>query len=102
MAVVVYFVILVVAFFVLIVLPQRRRLAAQRALVSTLREGEEVMTTSGIYGTIRSLSDATLELEIASGVVVTIARGAVAQRLGEEAGQGTPEETPAAPAEPAE
>ena len=35
----------------------------------------------GIYGTIRALDDATVEVEIAPGVVVTVARGAIAAEL---------------------
>jgi preprotein translocase subunit YajC len=81
MVIAVYIVVLVAAFFFLIVLPQRRRMAAHQALMATLQLGDEVITSSGIYGTIRSLGDATIDLEIATGVTITIARGAIAQRI---------------------
>ncbi len=38
------------------------------------------MTTAGIHGTVREIHETTLRLEIAPGVVVTLARGAVSQR----------------------
>jgi len=79
-AALIYLAILVVAFFLLIVLPQRRRMAAHRALVDAMSVGDEIVTTAGIHGTVRRLDEATLELEIAPGVVVTLARGAVSQR----------------------
>ncbi len=79
-AALIYLAILVVAFFLLIVMPQRRRMAAHRALVDAMEVGDEIVTTAGIHGTIRRLDEATLELEIAPGVVVTLARGAVSQR----------------------
>src|ERR687887_582303 len=41
--------ILVAAFLLLIVRPQRRQMAAHRALVESLRVGDDVMTSSGIY-----------------------------------------------------
>lgn len=88
MAALIYLVILVAAFFVLIVLPQRRQASAHRALVASLEVGNEVMTTSGIFGTILALDDTTAELRIAPSVTVKIARGAISQRV-------------AAPAEPA-
>jgi preprotein translocase subunit YajC len=77
-----YLGILVVAFLLLIVRPQRRQMAAHRALVASLRVGDEVVTSGGIYGTIRGLDDGTVDLEVASGVVLRVARGAIAQRVG--------------------
>ncbi|HMG27403.1 MAG TPA: preprotein translocase subunit YajC [Acidimicrobiia bacterium] len=76
-----YLGILVAAFLLLIVRPQRRQMAAHRALVASLQVGDEVVTSGGIYGTIRSLDDGTIDLEVASGVVLRVARGAIAQRI---------------------
>jgi preprotein translocase subunit YajC len=81
MVIVVYLVILVAAFFFFIVMPQRRRMAAHQALMASLEVGDEVITTSGIYGTVRTIDDATVGLEVAPGVMLTVARGAVAQRV---------------------
>jgi preprotein translocase subunit YajC len=79
-----YLGILVAAFLLLIVRPQRRQMAAHRALVASLRVGDEVVTSGGIYGTILGLDDGTVDLEVASGVVLRVARGAIAQRVGPE------------------
>ena len=57
---------------------QRKRVAAQQqALQESLTVGMPVMTTSGLHGTVRALHDATLDLEIAPGVVVTFVRQAI-------------------------
>jgi preprotein translocase subunit YajC len=77
-----YLGILVAAFLLLIVRPQRRRMAAHRAMVASLQVDDEVITSGGIYGTIRKLDDEAVELEVASGVVLRVARGAIAQRVG--------------------
>lgn len=77
--------ILVAAFLLLIVRPQRRQMAAHRALVASLRVGDDVMTSSGIYGTIRGLGDLTVDLEVSPGVVLRVARGAISQRVEAEA-----------------
>jgi len=98
-AALIYLAILVVAFFLLIVLPQRRRMAAHRALVDAMSVGDEIVTTAGIHGTVRRLDEATLELEIAPGVVVTLARGAVSQRRRPEP-PASPEGPPAPPEGP--
>ena len=76
----VYFALLALAFFFLIVRPQRRRVTQHRAFVSALELGDDVVTTGGIYGTIRALRGDAVELEVAPGIVLTCARAAVAQR----------------------
>ena len=70
---------------VLFILPQQRRLRAHQALTARLEVGDEVMTTSGLFGTIAALADDVVHLEIAPATVVRVARGAVARRMGEEA-----------------
>ena len=76
-----YLGLIVVAFLLLIVRPQRRQMAAHRALVASLQVGDEIVTSGGIYGTIRGLGDGTVDLEVASGIVLRVARGAIAQRV---------------------
>jgi preprotein translocase subunit YajC len=79
MVILVYFAVIALAFFLLIVLPQRRRTNAHRALLTALQVGDEVITIGGILGTIRALDDEKIELEVAEGVVITVARNAIAQ-----------------------
>ncbi|OMQ14631.1 preprotein translocase subunit YajC [Modestobacter sp. VKM Ac-2676] len=74
------FVLLALAFVLLIVLPARQRKKMQanaKALQESLTVGTPVMLTSGIHGTVAGLGDGTVDLEIAPGVVVTVARPAV-------------------------
>ena len=78
--IVLWLVALLAAFFFLIVRPQRRQMTAHRALVESLAVGDEVISSSGIIGVVRALHDETLDLEIAPGVVVKLARGAVGNR----------------------
>jgi preprotein translocase subunit YajC len=68
-------------FWLLLIRPASRRQKEVRVMQSALNVGDEVMLTSGIYGTVRSLEDDRVHLEIAAGVVVEAARGAVGQRL---------------------
>jgi preprotein translocase subunit YajC len=64
----------------LFVLPARQRRTMQaraQALQESLAVGTPVMTTSGIHGTVVSLAETTVDLELAPGVVVTFARPAI-------------------------
>jgi preprotein translocase subunit YajC len=81
----IYLVLLVAAFFFLIVRPQRRQQAVRRQLLATVGVGDEVITNGGIFGTVVDLDAETLELEIADGVVIKVARAAIAQKLTEPA-----------------
>jgi preprotein translocase subunit YajC len=65
----------------LFIRPQQRRNRQMQAMQSTLGAGDEVMTGSGIYGTVVEVNDenGTIDLEIAPDVTVTFARGAVAK-----------------------
>jgi preprotein translocase subunit YajC len=80
---VVYLAILAVLFFVLIVVPQRRQLSARRSLVASLEVGDRIITAGGVYGTVRALDDETIQLEVAEGVQIQIARQAVNSRVSE-------------------
>jgi preprotein translocase subunit YajC len=75
----------IVACVLLFVVIPRRRLRAVEALQSQLAEGDEIMTTGGLFGRITRLEQDTLELEIAPGTVVRFARGAVSRRMGDTA-----------------
>jgi preprotein translocase subunit YajC len=73
----------IVACVMLFVVLPRRRIRAVEALQSQLREGDEIMTTGGLFGRISRLDQDTFDLEIAPGTVVRFARGAVGRRLGD-------------------
>lgn len=77
MAGVLFFLFLILAMWVMVVLPQQRRQRAHRQLVSALDVGQDVITTAGVYGTIRALDGDIVGLEIAEGVEIRIARQAI-------------------------
>jgi preprotein translocase subunit YajC len=61
---------------------QKRAAAEQQSLLSSLEPGDRVMTTSGLYATVADTSDdATIDLEIADGVVTTWLRQAVREKI---------------------
>ncbi|MDR3003894.1 MAG: preprotein translocase subunit YajC [Acidovorax sp.] len=70
----------VVLYFVMI-RPQMKRQKEQRAMVDALAKGDEVATNGGLLGKINDLNEQFLFLEVASGVVVQVQRGAVLQVL---------------------
>lgn len=70
----------------LLIRPQQRRSRAQKALQRSVEEGDEILTTAGIYATVVEIDedDGTVTLEIAPGTHIKVVRGAIAQRLTED------------------
>lgn len=66
-----------VALWLLLVLPARRRQNAVQEMQSGLQVGSRVVTSGGIFGTVSSLAEDRIGLEVADGVVLSVARGAV-------------------------
>ncbi len=80
----------------LLIRPQARRARELAHMQSTLEVGDEVMLTSGIHGTVRGLDEGVAQVEIADGVTIRVARGAIGQVVHEV----EQDETPAATDEP--
>jgi preprotein translocase subunit YajC len=60
---------------------QKRAMQATIDLHESLRIGDKVQTTSGLHATIARITDDTVDLEIASGIVTTWVKMAVAARV---------------------
>ena len=77
---------LLALFWLFIIKPQRRRLHDQRELHQSLDVGDEIVTMGGLLGYVRGINedDDTLEVEIAPGTNVRVARRGVAAVLSPE------------------
>ena len=75
------FVLIVLVFWFLVVRPARRQQQKLAATQSAVQVGSEVMLGSGIYGTVTSVGDETLQLEVAPGTSMKVARQAVVRVL---------------------
>ena len=61
---------------------QKRAAQQQQQLQGSLAEGDRVMTTSGLYGTVADASgDTTIDIEIAPGVVTTWLRQGIREKV---------------------
>jgi preprotein translocase subunit YajC len=67
--------ILILYFFM--IRPQVKRQKEHRALVESLKKGDEVQTMGGLMGRITEVGDNFVKVEVADGVEVTVRRSAV-------------------------
>jgi preprotein translocase subunit YajC len=59
---------------------QNKRMKQMRDFSSALNVGDRVVTSSGIYGTVQHLDDASAWLEVAEGTTIRIDRRAIAMK----------------------
>jgi preprotein translocase subunit YajC len=78
------FAIMLLIFYVIVLLPMRRRQKKIQDFQSSLKVGDKVLTTGGIYGVITRLSDGSVQVQIADRVRIEIARAAIAGYQGQE------------------
>jgi preprotein translocase subunit YajC len=70
-----------IVFYFLLIRPQQKKMKQQQQLLSAIQEGDEVMTTAGMYGFVNAIDGDTVWLEIAEGVEIRMLKGAIAKRI---------------------
>jgi len=85
-----------VAMYFLLIRPQRRRQREQIAMQQAVQVGDEVMTTSGIYGFITEFDGDIAWLEVDDDVQIRIARAAIQRKVDTAKGEtAVPTDAPA-------
>lgn len=71
-------------FYFLILLPMKRRQKKIQEFQDSLKVGDKIVTTSGLYGRVTRVNDKTLQVEVADRVRVEMSRAAVAGYQGQD------------------
>ncbi len=71
------FALVLAIFYFVILLPMKRRQKKVQEFLSALKEGDKVVTTGGIFGSIAKVGEDKISLQIAPNVRVDVARAAV-------------------------
>jgi len=72
------FILVFAVFYFLLIRPQQKKAKEHQAMINNLKKGMRIITSGGIYGTIQSIDDTTIGLEVAEKVKIKISRGNVA------------------------
>jgi preprotein translocase subunit YajC len=78
------FAIILAIFYFLILLPMKRRQTKIQEFQDSLKVGDKIVTTGGIYGKITRVTDKILQIEIADRVRIDVSRAAIAGYQGQE------------------
>ena len=68
----------------LMIRPQQKRAKQHQEMQSGLSEGERILLTSGMFGTVAHVGERQLIVELAPGVEVTVLKGNVARTVSAE------------------
>ena len=71
-------IVMLVVFYFLLIRPQQKRQKKHQSLLSALKAGDEVITSSGIFGKITEIQGASLTVEIAKNTKIRILKHYVA------------------------
>jgi preprotein translocase subunit YajC len=87
-------VLIVLVFWFLVIRPTRKRQQQMSSVQSSLGPGSQVMLSSGIFGTVVSVADESVRIEIAPGTTIKVARQAVVRVVEDAAGAGATPDSP--------
>jgi preprotein translocase subunit YajC len=66
-----------VIFYFLLIRPQQKQARKHQDFVKNLKTGDRVVTTGGLHGEVKGLTETTVTLEIAEKVRVKVTRSAI-------------------------
>lgn len=72
---------MVAIFYFLILRPQQKREKIRQGFISQLKRGDEVVTSTGMFGRVEGLTDQFVTLEISDGVRVKMLRSSIASSV---------------------
>ena len=69
-------------FYFLLIRPQQKQKKEREAMLASVKKGDRVVTTGGLYGTVVSLGEHTVTLKVADSVKLDFDRSAVGRIVG--------------------
>jgi preprotein translocase subunit YajC len=71
------FVIMLAVMYFIMIRPQQKKMKEHQGMLSGLKDGDEVITSAGIIGTIQGMSDKVVTLEVAKNVHMKVLKSQV-------------------------
>jgi|Deesub1362A_J573_1020465.scaffolds.fasta_scaffold00073_40 preprotein translocase subunit YajC len=67
-----------VIFYFLLIRPQQKRAKEHRQMIESIKKGDKVITSGGIYGLVDSVGEKTVTLKIAENVKIKLGKAYIA------------------------
>ena len=78
------FALMLAVFYVLVLLPMRRRQKKIQEFQNSIKVGDKVITTSGLYGQVTRITDVSVQLQIADKVRIDVAKASIGGYQGQD------------------
>lgn len=78
---VLFFVFMILIMYFFMIRPQQKRQKEHQNMLSSLRKGDKVITSSGIHGTIDDIEDNTYIIKIADNTKIKLEKSAITARI---------------------
>jgi preprotein translocase subunit YajC len=71
------FALVIAIFYFIILMPAKRKQQKVQAFLDSLKVGDKVITTGGIYGQVTKLNDQSVQLQVADKIRIDVAKASV-------------------------
>ena len=78
------FILILGIFYFVMILPMRKRQQKVQEFQTSLKVGDKVITSGGIFGSITRVSDQSVQLQVANNVRIEVSRPAIVGYQGQE------------------
>lgn len=78
-------ILLIVGFWFLIIAPQRKKQKLHEKMISELKNGDEIITAGGVYGTVANVKSDRFVIKIAENTRIEITKGSVGSKVEKDA-----------------
>ena len=72
------YILIFVVFYFLLIAPARKKQKRHQEMITSLKNGDRVITNGGIYGTVVGVTESVVQVRIADQVKIEVAKTAVA------------------------
>ncbi len=86
---IIFIVVIIAVFYFFLIRPQLKRQRRRNELIGSVNTGDKIVTVGGIVGTVKTVKDDKMMLEVSKDVILEMSKSAIAQKITEETEQNT-------------
>lgn len=74
-------VLMIVIFYFLLIRPQQKKEKQRLAMINNLKNGDKVITSSGIYGVVTAIKDDIITIKVAANTNIEFTKSAIQAKI---------------------
>ena len=73
----IWMIVILVVMWILMMRPQRKKEKAEQQFRNSLKKGDRVVFSGGIYGKVHAVDTHTVEVEVSNGIIMTVEKSMI-------------------------